>query len=173
MIPFLANVPQPILWGCYALLLAFAVAVVWLTRQSAKMRSQIGRFTSALQRAGEMDRAARHQGLPLSKIDELRAACADLEGAPAEWWDHIDGSIEAYTSPEEQEGYFITERPRNILSYDGTVGRHFHSTFFASFPGLLTGSGLALTFIAILLALHEVQYDARNSAKTRDWHRKA
>ena len=101
--------------------------------------------------------------LPLLRVEELRAACADLKDVPEEWWDHVDGSIEAYTSPEEQEGWFITERPRNILSYDGTVGRHLHTAFFASFPGILTGSGLTLTFVAILLALHNVHYNEANA----------
>jgi hypothetical protein len=163
MTPFLTSVPSLILWGCYVLVLFTAIVVLWLKVQSAKLNSRLSRFVSVLKSVGETDRKARHQGLPLAKVEELRAACADLKDAPAEWWDHVDGSIEAYTSPEEQEGWFITERPRNILTYEGTVGRHFHSTFFSSFPGLLTGSGLTLTFVAILLALHNVHYDEANA----------
>lgn len=160
---FLATVQPLILWGCYALVLFSAVVALWLRVQSAKLHSRIGQFVSAIQRTGEVDRTARHQGLALSKVDELRAACAELKDSPAEWWDHVDGSIEPYTSPEEKEGWFMTERPRNILSFDGTVGRHFHSTFFSAFPGLLTGSGLTLTFVAILLALCNVHYNEANA----------
>ena len=155
MLSFITTIPSLILWGCYALVLFSAIVAVWLKLQSAKLHSRMNQFIWVLRVPGEMDRTARHQGLPLQKVDELRSACADLKDFPAEWWDHVDGSIEAYVSPEEQEGWFITERPRNILTYEGTVGRHFHSMLFSSFPGLLTGSGLTLTFIAILLALHK------------------
>src|SRR5690242_19518331 len=127
MIPFLATVPSLILWGCYALVLFTVVVAIWLRVQSVKLQSRMSQFISALRSIGEADRAARHQGLPLAKIDELRAACAVLKVTPVEWWNHVDDSIEAYTSPEEHEGWFMTERPRNILSYDSTVSRHFHS----------------------------------------------
>src|SRR5438309_1091144 len=139
MLSFVSTVPLLILWGCYALVLFTVIIASWLKVQSAKLHSRMGRFISVLKLGGEMDRTVRHRGLALIKIEELRAACKDLKNPPEEWWEHVDGSIEAYTSPEEQEGWFITERPRSILSYDGTVGRHLHTAFFASFPGLLTG----------------------------------
>jgi hypothetical protein len=162
MLSFLSTVPALILWGCYALVLFTVTVAIWLRVQSAKLQSRMNHFISALRSTGEADRAERHQGLPLAKVDELRAACAVLKDSPVEWWNHIDGSIEAYTSPEEHDGWFITERPRNILTYEATIGRHFHSAFFSSFPGLLTGSGLALTFVAILLALYKVHFNVAN-----------
>src|SRR4051812_45055839 len=101
MLSFLSTVPLLILWGCYALVLFTAIIALWLKVQSAKLHSRIGRFISVLNLGGEMDRTSRHRGLPLAKVEELRAACANLKDAPEEWWDHVDGSIEAYTSPEE------------------------------------------------------------------------
>lgn len=162
MMLFSDTIPPLILWGCYALIL-FTVGIgLWLRVQSTRLHSRISQLISLFQRTGETDRTARHDGLSLARVEALRAASEDLKDTSAEWWDHVDGNIEAYTNPEEEEGWFIVERPRNILSYEGTVGRHFHSMFFSSFPGLLTGSGLTLTFIAILLALHNVHYDEAN-----------
>lgn len=109
------------------------------------------------------DHAFRYNGLPLVKVDEIRSSYAEINDESAEWWYHIDGSIQGYTSPEEREGWFLTERPRTVLSYEWTIARHFNTSFFSAFPGLLTGSGLTLTFVAILLALYNVHYNEANA----------
>jgi len=77
----------------------------------------------------------------------------------------IESHIEQYTSPEDIEGWFLTEQPRHVLPYEIAVGKHFHAALFSAFPGILTGAGLTLTFIAILLALHGVHYDKANTAE--------
>src|SRR6185437_9832064 len=164
MIPFLAAIPGLILWGCLALVVATIVMSFLLTQQVFKVRSQIGRLAANLRSRDGLDRTERHHGLPLQKLEELRARCNELDTTPREWWEHIDQSTECYTSPNELDGWFLTERARNILPYEVTVGGHFHGALFSSFPGLLTGSGLALTFVAILLALHGVQYNEANAS---------
>jgi ABC-type transporter Mla subunit MlaD len=78
-------------------------------------------------------------------------------------WTAIDVHVEQYTSPEEVEGWFLTDKPRDLLPYEIVIGKHFHSAIFSSFPGLLTGAGLTLTFVAILLALYGVHYDKANT----------
>lgn len=165
MLPFLGAIPQLILWGCGALSMVTAAAFVLLRVQSAKIRSQISRFEKIFREIGGANRDASHYGLMLSKVDELRDSCGRLDQLPAEWWAHIDGSIEGYTSPEEREGWFLSDRPRNLLPYELVVGRHFHAAFFASIPGLLTGAGLTLTFMAILWALYGVHYDKSNTVE--------
>lgn len=163
MLPFVAAIPQLILWGCVVLVIATIVTVLWLKIQSARVHSRIVRLTAVFQGLGESNREERHAGLSLAKIDELRTKCSHLDRRPAEWWDHIEGSIEGYTSPEEREGWFITDRPRNLLPYEVVVGRDFHAALFSSAPGLLTGFGLMLTFGAILWALYGVHYDKANT----------
>ena len=57
----------------------------------------------------------------------------------------------------------MTEKPRQILPFD-IVGEQFHAAFYSAFPGILTGLGLTITFVAILLALYGVHYDKANTA---------
>ncbi len=163
MITFLFAIPQLLLYGCLALMVATIAMAFLLTRQVLNVRSQIGKLATSLRSGGELDRSERHHGLPLQKLDELRARCGELNTTTRQWWEHIDQNTECYTSPDERDGWFLTERARNILAYETTVGRHFNAALFNSFPGLLTGSGLALTFVAILLALHGVQYNEANT----------
>jgi hypothetical protein len=77
----------------------------------------------------------------------------------------LDSHIEQYSSPEDLEGWFLTETPRRALPYEIIIGRRFHSAIFTAFPGLLTGAGLTLTFIAILWALYGVHYDKANTVE--------
>ncbi len=107
----------------------------------------------------------RREGLTLASLDEIRSRCEKLDAVPREWWAAIDAHIEDYTSPQDVEGWFLTEKPRQILPYDVVLGRHFHSGIFSAFPGLLTGAGLTLTFIAILWALYGVHYDKANTVE--------
>ena len=84
---------------------------------------------------------------------------------PKEWWARIDHSIELYVDQEDQEGWFLTERPRNLLPYDVVVSQNFHGAIYAAIPGILTGLGLTGTFLAILWALYGVHYDELNAVK--------
>ena len=162
---FLATVPQLILWGCLVLVAGTVIAMLGLLIQSAGVRSRISRLIGALQPQAEGDPSDRYVGLPLRQLDELRAKCSQFEGAPLEWWNHLERNIEQYTSPEEREGWFLTDRPQDLLSYDTVVSRHFHAALFGSVPGILTGLGLILTFFAILLALYGVHYDKSNTVE--------
>lgn len=165
MTTFLAAVPQMILWGCLGLVAVTIVISVCLRQQGARLRSQIQKLAGVLESRGEMNRDERHEGLSLSKLEEVRVECGRLNGASLAWWEHIDGNTEGYVSPEERIGWFITDRPRNILPYEIVVGRHFNAALFGSVPGLLTGFGLTLTFIAILWALFGVHYDKANTVE--------
>ena len=164
MLSFLSAVPELIVWGCAFLVLATILVAFFLRRQSSGVIAQIEKLSLAIRSSGAPNSSERHQGLSLAKLEELRAHGSELDGLPREWWDHVDGNIEGYTSPEEHDGWFVSDRARNILSYDFVVGRHFNSAFFGSIPGLLTGAGLTLTFVAILLALVGVNYNKDNAA---------
>jgi len=105
------------------------------------------------------------QGLRLKQLEEMRARLRGLKGSPAEWWRRIERHVESYTSPEEHEGWFMTEQPREVLPYDVLVGREFNTAKFSSFPGILTGAGLTLTFVAILIALYGVRINEGNATE--------
>jgi hypothetical protein len=133
--------------------------LLWQTR---RLGSQLEELLETLERSGAGGPSQRRNGLSLAALDEIRSRCDGLADTPRQWWTAFDVSIEQYTSPDDIEGWFLTERPRDVLPYEVSVGRRFHAAIFSSFPGLLTSAGLTLTFVAILLALSDVSYKEGN-----------
>ena len=163
MLHFVLAVPEVVLYGCgilIAVAFAMSVALFWQTR---RVGSRVRVLTKVLAGFGEAPQSQHRNGLSLAGLDEIRSRCNGLDKAPRGWWKAIDSHIEQYTSPEDVEGWFLTEKPRNILPHEIVIGNNFHSAIFSSFPGLLTGAGLTLTFVAILLALYGVHYDKANT----------
>ena len=164
MIHFLLAIPQIVLYGCVALIIAAAWALASLVLQKRRASSQTKSLADALRSVQKPGELQLRQGLSLASIEDLRARCERLDQAPREWWSTIDAHIEQYTSPQELEGWFLSERPRNLLPYEIVIGKYFNSGLFGSIAGLLTAAGLTLTFIAILFALYGVHYDKSNAA---------
>jgi ABC-type transporter Mla subunit MlaD len=162
MLQFLFTIPKVVLYGC-GILIAAAIAMgIALLRQKRRVGSQIGLLTDALN-SGSSSQLQRRDGLLLAPLDEIRSRCEELDEVPRGWWTAVDSHIEHYTSPQDVEGWFLTEKPRQVLPYEIVVGKRFHSAIFSAFPGLLTGAGLTLTFVAILWALYGVHYDKANT----------
>jgi hypothetical protein len=162
MLQFLLAIPQIVLYGCVVLIVAAIVMSIALLRQTQRVGSQVGVLTDALN-SGTGSQVQRRDGLPLAALDEVRSRCEKLDEVPRGWWAAVDAHIEHYTSPQDVEGWFLTEKPRQVLPYEVVIGKRFHSAIFSTFPGLLTGAGLTLTFIAILWALYGVHYDKTNT----------
>jgi hypothetical protein len=163
MLQFLLAIPAIVLYGC-AILVAIATGVtIALSQQIRRAGSYVDVLTNLLKAFGANSPSALHAGLSLAALDDIRGLCDKLAEAPRGWWLAIDANIEHYTSPEEVEGWFLTEKPRDVLPYEIVISKHFHSAIFGAFPGLLTGAGLTLTFVAILLALYGVHYDKANA----------
>src|ERR1700683_2134625 len=160
---FLLAVPPVVLYGCGILIaaaFAMSVALLW---QTWRVKARVRRLTKFLTEFGDAPAAQKRNGLSLAALEKIRSKCEKLDKVPLGWWKAVDSNTEQYTSPEDVEGWFLTEQPRTILSYEIVIGNNFHSAIFSSFPGLLTGAGLTLTFIAILKALAGVTYDKANT----------
>ena len=168
MSEFFQKIPELVLFGCGILVVAFVGTLIWLYFQGRRVESQIRALTDAVKAGGSNTEVQRRDGLPLAALDEIRSRCEKLDEAPREWWIVVlDSHIEGYASrsKEDIEGWFLTEKPRQVLPFEIVVGKRFHSAIFGAFPGLLTGAGLTLTFVAILLALYGVHYDKTNTVE--------
>ncbi|HWT67269.1 MAG TPA: hypothetical protein VN151_14240, partial [Terracidiphilus sp.] len=156
LLVFLSHIPE-IIWGfCSLVFVVFAWQwlAMWLSRN--RLRKHLMTLASAFKEVQGDDGRESQRGLTGEKLDEYRVALDTLEGPPKEWWDRINHSIELYVSQEDQEGWFLTERPRNLLPYDIVVSQNFHAAIYGAVPGILTGLGLTGTFLAILWALYGV-----------------
>ena len=161
---FLLAISPVVLYGCGVLIAATLAATIGLIWQTRKVKHHLTAFAKSFQPVGGDAGSTQRDGLSLAAIDKIRDRCGKLDRMPSEWWKSLDSHIELYASPQDIEGWFLTEMPRELLSYELVIGKRFHTAMFSSFPGLLTGAGLTLTFVAILLALHGVHYDKANAA---------
>ena len=162
---FLSHIPVVIWVFCFVLLMGFSWQIIAMWQSRNRLRKHLRTLTMALKELGNANRPEPQGGLTAEQLDGYRVGLDKLEGLPREWWTRINQSIDLYFDQEEREGWFLTERPRNLLSYDVVIGQNFHAAFFGAVPGILTGLGLTGTFIAILWALYGVHYDELNTLK--------
>lgn len=165
LLVFLSRIPLVIWVFCAVLLLGFLWQLAAMQFSRNRLRKQLRTLTNALQGLADASRPKPQRGLTAEQLDGYRVALDKLEGLSREWWNRIDCSIALYIDQVEQEGWFLTERPRNLLPYDVVIAQNFHAAIFGAVPGILTGLGLTGTFLAILWALYGVRYDELNTLK--------
>ncbi len=165
MLNFLLALPKPVLYGCLILIVVALAMSIELFRQIRRVGFRIRVLTNAIEAVTKGNPSQNRDGLPLATLDQIRGRCETLDEMPRGWWTAVASHKEQYASPQDVEGWFLTEKPRHVLPYEIIVGKHFHSAIFSAFPGLLTGAGLTLTFVAILLALYGVHYDKSNTVE--------
>jgi hypothetical protein len=162
---FLVHIPK-IIWAfCSLLAIVFAWGSIAMLVSRRRLKKRLKLLADAVRRLNPPGSAQARDGLTAEKLDELRVALDGFDGSPKEWWTKIDESIALYVSQNEQEGWFLTERARDLLPYDVVVSQNFHAAIFGAIPGILTGLGLTGTFVAILWALYGVRYDELNTVK--------
>src|ERR1039458_7793741 len=131
---FLLAVPPVVLYGCAILIAAAFAMSVALFCQTWRVKARVRKLTKLLVEFGEAHPAQKRNGLSLSTLEKIRSKCEKLDRVPCGWWKAIDSHTEQYTSPEDVEGWFLTEQPRTVLSYEIVIGNNFHSAIFSSFP---------------------------------------
>lgn len=162
---FLSHIPGVIWFFCAILLLGFLWQLITMQISRNRVRKNIVVLADALRTFSDTDRPHPTRGLTAEQVDHYRVELEKLEGLPREWWIRIDRSVELYVDEHQNEGWYLTEPPRNILSYDVVVTQNFHGAIFGAIPGILTGLGLTGTFLAILWALYGVHYNELDAVK--------
>jgi hypothetical protein len=162
---FLSHIPVVIWAFCFVLAIVGGWQWIAMELSRNRLRKRLRTLSTALRELRNADRRGAQYGLTAEKLDEYRVTLDKLEGLPREWWTRIDHSIAVYIDQEDEEGWFLTERPRTLLPYDVVVAQNFHAAIFGAVPGILTGLGLTGTFLAILWALYGVHYDELNALK--------
>ncbi len=158
----LVKVQPLVLAGCVIL---FAAALIMASRLFSETRKVIRDLEAAKTALSVVPAVDIRDGLSLEILEQIRSSCEALSGAPKDWWGRIESRIEAYGAQDDRETWFLTEAPSSFLSFDNTVGSALSRSLYAATPGIITASGLMLTFVAILLALIDVRYDKSNTAE--------
>ncbi len=141
------EMPPLILVASIMIFLIFALALLWLVKQTLQIQA-------GLQVAVE---AIAHSNAPLEKeadLEPIRKALSQSEVTQQAWKNFEatllqDGKELAATQPAEKA------LPRSVLIDENMAG-----SFFALVPGTLTGLGLLMTFVAILDGLSHVTVTA-------------
>src|SRR6187402_211647 len=160
---FLRLLPLPIKIGTpLVALVAFGSAgkLYFSTRRILGQMSSFRAFLSGSAGSGD----SHHTGASPADFDRLRTQGSQLPEPTAGWWHRCEDAAEPYRGAEGQEGYFLTDPSNEVLPYESLTSS-LRKDVYRSLPGVLTGAGLTLTFIAILTALYGVHYDKANTVE--------
>jgi hypothetical protein len=158
----LSTIPPIIQAACVLLILLAVLLMISMFRERRRALDTHSRFLAALSDFKAASPAERAHGIPQEKMALIRRKAGSLRDKPGEWWSALERSLEYYTSPAGDEGWFITRPMEDCLPEQDVVDSFYNSAFHQSVPGILTALGLLATFVAILMALAGVTYNARD-----------
>jgi hypothetical protein len=159
-------IPTPILIACAGLLALFSVLLVRMMQQSSRAYRALGELGSVLRSFAPAANAERGRGLDPALFDEVRGRCRALPEPCRSWWLGIEENVVVYVSPDGFEGCYLGTSPREILREESVSERYYHGSFYQAVPGILTGLGLMLTFISILVALTGLHVSVASNTET-------
>lgn len=160
--PLLVTIPGGIQFACAALVGMATLLLVLMMRERRRVLDACGYFMAAFEHIKPTTQAERQYGLAGDSMAEIRRKGNALRGKPREWWQALEESFECYASANGREGWFITRPPAESMTEDDVISSLYHSSFYQVVPSILTALGLLATFIAILVALSGVTYDAQD-----------
>src|SRR5690349_294402 len=123
MLQFVMAIPELVLYGCgilVVLAVMMSIALFWRTR---RVGSSVDALSTALKAFGAGTAWRRGDGLTLAELERIRGQCEKLGDVPGQWWKALDSDIEQYTNPQDVDGWFLTEKPREVLSYEVVIGK--------------------------------------------------
>ena len=160
--PLLVTIPAGIQISCAALIALASILLVLMMRERRRVLDACSHFLATFERIKPAGSVERSHGISPETIVEIRRRGNALRGKPREWWQALDESIECYTGPDGRQGWFLTRQPDESITEDSVVSALYHSSFYQTVPSILTALGLLATFIAILVALAGLTYDAQD-----------
>jgi ABC-type transporter Mla subunit MlaD len=145
--------------------LAAGILPLWTALMLVRLAAFVGREVGGYRRLTRRFQvlAAAHprvptRGLALAALEPLRQAFATVPALGAAW-----GRLEVQivVRPEgEDVGAWTLASAAEALSDAAVVGPRLNRGFYVGFPGVVTGLGLLVTFLAILVALVDVRLEA-------------
>jgi hypothetical protein len=156
----LADTPKVQLAGyetpTFILIASFLIIVLFLA-SSAQLIVQCNQLARELQDAAKALDALEKS----AKLDEVRSLF-DSSFATSTMWTRIE---ETLVQPSENSAYFTTESLDQLVSKDHLIEEGVNISYFNALPGILTGVGLLMTFIAILEGLSHVSVTSTMDVK--------
>lgn len=152
---FLGKLPPFILISS-GLILLFAVCMAIRVLMKARiLAGRLNQFAKLFLKPGSPPNSAPTPELAARIHQTLQTENPSIEP----WWAHLSRHLQVYQGRRPSEGLFLVTSSREALPESELIGRDFNADFYHSLPGIVTGLGLAITFIAILMGLYHVSYD--------------
>lgn len=140
-------------WVAAGLLLFFAVsAIVSLFIRVRRLCASGNRLSSSL--AG-LPKPILGSGLSLSDVEVIRKYFSN-HALFVRSWTHVEHKLIRRRGASEDE-YWLSMPVSDILQTSTVTDAHLNREWYEAIPGILTGTGLLVTFIAILVALLHVR----------------
>ncbi len=154
------SMPAFVFWASTLILLLFCVASAMLVRQSLAVARGLGRAAAALERVPRPGaHGDQNQNLNAVTLALVRKALAN-ERLTAVAWLRFEDSLLESGDATQGGGFYATEPVETAFSRALLIDQNVHGSLFASIPGILTGVGLLMTFVAILDGLSHVSVAA-------------
>ncbi len=160
------SIPLPILAACGVLVLLFFVLLVRMLNEAHATIRALRALESTLQSVLLGGRTEPRRGLEPERLQQLRTTCDNLRHPMRSWWARMDHNLVRYVTPEGAEEWYLGAPAREVLTEESVSERYYHASFYQAVPGILTGLGLAATFIAILWALTGLHVTVTNDTET-------
>lgn len=145
------EMPSFIFWASFLILMAFAAASGSLIFQCQRLSRVLAKVTKQLEKVRAEARVMT--GKELASIRTVM----QKEKLLAPVWLNFEDTLLVSGQGEEIYG---TESPDRIFSKQAIVEENVHHALFSAIPGILTGVGLLMTFVAILDGLSHVSVTA-------------
>src|SRR5215470_15428003 len=143
-------------WAAAAALAFVALVLVWLARRIVLLGSSLTRASRRLRDIGAANTPG--QGLNPERFGEMDTA---FDGAPSLMtaWRSYAGQCVFRRGTQGSIGVFSSESSGGAFAEGLIIEPVINRSFFQAVPGIVTGFGLLVTFIAILVALKDVKLE--------------
>ncbi len=160
------SIPLPILAACGVLVLLFLVLLARMLNEASATIRALRALESTLQSVLQGGRTEPRRGLEPRRLEELRKTCDALRNPMRSWWSRMEHNLVPYITREGAEEWYLGTPARDVLTEESVSERYYHASFYQAVPGILTGLGLAATFVAILWALTGLHVTVTNDTET-------
>ena len=149
------NMPEFILWASFFIFLLFLAASTGLLYQCSKLGLTMNRIVHKLSQGDALHAYGKKTLTAINSVMQKERAFVHL-------WHQFEGTL--LVSTENQEVY-STQSPESVFTKAALIEDNVHASLFSAIPGVLTGLGLLMTFIAILDGLSHVTVSSSMDVK--------
>lgn len=133
-------------------------SALWSRRALRRSTDQVLATFRAL---GTSNDEVRRDGRSLTAVDTWRAAASKLNGTARQWTDLVDRRLVMLTDMAGERRFKLRDAEGELLSEEAFSGTSVNLRLVDAAPSLLTALGLLGTFIALAVALGELQPDPK------------